>query len=60
MVIQLTIKADYKLKSKTLEEKTVTLSGYKAIVFQHEFDHLNGVLFTDKVVKDPGDVEPCF
>lgn len=25
------------------------LSGYAAIVFQHEFDHLNGVLFTDKI-----------
>ena len=49
----------YDYKTKTLEEKTVTLSGYKSIVFQHEFDHLNGVLFTDKVTNNPGDAEPC-
>ena len=29
-----------------------TLEGYKAVVAQHEFDHLNGVLFIDKV--EPG------
>ena len=50
----------YDYKAKTIEEKTVTLTGYKSIVFQHEFDHLNGILFTDKVTKNPGDAEPCF
>ena len=29
-----------------------TLEGYKAVVAQHEFDHLDGVLFIDKV--EPG------
>lgn len=28
------------------------LSNLKAIVFQHEFDHLNGIIFTSKVTKD--------
>lgn len=28
---------------------TVDASGFEAIVFQHEFDHLEGVLFTDKI-----------
>lgn len=29
----------------------ITLNGYIAIVFQHEYDHLDGVLFTDKLYK---------
>ena len=28
------------------------LKGYVSIVFQHEFDHLNGILFVDKINKD--------
>lgn len=32
-----------------LEKKTFKLEGYAAIVFQHEYDHLDGVLFTDKI-----------
>ena len=50
----------YDKDSNTLEKKTMTLSGYKAIVFQHEYDHLDGVLFTDKMTNNPGDAEPCF
>ncbi|MEF3695324.1 MAG: peptide deformylase [Candidatus Cloacimonadota bacterium] len=30
-------------------EHTEELSGFEAVVFQHEYDHLNGVLFTDHV-----------
>jgi peptide deformylase len=35
----------------TLKIKTVklTLFGYPAIVFQHEYDHLDGILFVDKL-----------
>ena len=30
------------------------LKGYLAVVFQHEYDHLNGILFVDKINKtDP-------
>ena len=36
------------------EERRITLQGYHAIIFQHEFDHLNGVLFTDKVTENVG------
>lgn len=32
------------------------IEGYTAIIFQHELDHLNGVLFIDK--KEPGDLMP--
>ncbi len=34
------------------EKFKLRLSGFQAIVFQHEFDHLNGILFTDKITKD--------
>ena len=30
------------------EEVTIDASGFKARAFQHEIDHLNGILFTDK------------
>jgi len=33
----------------TGKEQIVTLTGLKAQVFQHETDHLNGLLFVDKV-----------
>ena len=37
-----------------ISEKEVTLSleGYPAIVAQHEYDHLNGLLFYDRINKD--------
>lgn len=28
------------------------LKGYPAVVFQHEYDHLNGILFVDRINKD--------
>ena len=31
-------------------DRTINLIGQRAVVFQHEFDHFNGVLFTDKRV----------
>lgn len=34
---------------QNLEEKEETLVGFQAIVVQHEFDHLQGILFTDRV-----------
>jgi peptide deformylase len=37
---------DYNLQHEV--PVTMTLSGYIAICFQHELDHLNGVLFTSK------------
>ncbi|NLK12898.1 MAG: peptide deformylase [Candidatus Phytoplasma sp.] len=38
----------------------LTLSGYPAIVFQHEFDHLDGVLFTDKLYETLDNAEPLY
>lgn len=34
------------------------VSGYVGVVLQHEIDHLNGVLFTDRVVESLEGVEP--
>lgn len=33
---------------KTLQTRKDTVSGYSAIIFQHECDHLEGILYTDK------------
>lgn len=38
--------------TKKVEEKTLRLRGYLAIVFQHEYDHLQGILFTDRINKN--------
>jgi len=37
-----------------LINKTKELSGFEAIVFQHELDHLNGILFVDRVFEEGG------
>lgn len=31
------------------KKKTKTASGMEAVVIQHEFDHLNGIVFLDRV-----------
>ncbi|MDR1697410.1 MAG: peptide deformylase, partial [Erysipelotrichaceae bacterium] len=36
----------------TSTEVKLELNGYPAIVFQHEYDHLNGVLFYDRINKN--------
>ena len=36
-------------KNRSVEKKTDTLSGLAARIFQHEYDHIEGVLFTDKL-----------
>jgi peptide deformylase len=41
------------LSTGNIEKKTMgRLEGYIAIVFQHEYDHLAGVLFTDLIEKE--------
>jgi peptide deformylase len=42
-----TVKLDY--YNENFEPVSETLSGFKAIVVQHEFDHLEGKLFTDRI-----------
>ena len=38
-------------KGKLVKVK-LRLHGYPAVVFSHEYDHLNGVLFVDHINKD--------
>jgi len=40
------IKYDTYDKSNVVE----TISGFTAVIFQHEIDHLNGILYTDRIV----------
>ncbi|MFW6272442.1 MAG: peptide deformylase [bacterium] len=46
------------LKTGQGEYKEMKLSGYPAIVFQHEYDHLLGILFIDKIEESIPDVSP--
>lgn len=41
-----------KFKDLTGQEQRMRLKGFPAIAFQHELDHLNGVLFYDRINKD--------
>ena len=37
-----------------LVDKKKTMNGFEAIVFQHELDHLDGILFIDHIKRDGG------
>ena len=44
----------YDFETRQVEKKRIKLKGYLAVVFQHEYDHLNGILFVDRANKlDP-------
>lgn len=47
-----------------LENKPVLVTerfeGYPAIVFQHEYNHLQGKLYCDDLVLEPTNMAPCF
>lgn len=42
------------IKGKKLIKVQKTLVGFEAIVFQHEMDHLDGVLFVDRIKESGG------
>jgi len=48
----------YNHETEELKLGTLKLSGYVSIVFQHEIDHLNGVLFVEKLFEDIEGAEP--
>ena len=48
----------YDLVSKSFKYKELTLTGLPAIVFQHEFDHLEGVLYIDKLSLELPNAKP--
>ncbi len=39
----------FDFETETAKPIELTLEGYPAIVFQHEFDHINGIMFTSKL-----------
>lgn len=41
----------YDIESDTVTPETISLKNYLAVVFQHEYDHLFGVLFFDHIDK---------
>ena len=45
-------------ETEELTKQTIKLKGYVGIVVQHEIDHLNGILFVDKLIDDLEDAEP--
>lgn len=43
---------DVEFYDQHFNHKKLTLRGFEAIIFQHEFHHLNGILFTDLLTKE--------
>lgn len=50
----------YDFINKKIKFQTLELKGYPAIVFQHEYDHLDGILFVDKLYKHIDKAFPLF
>lgn len=46
----------YNFETRQVEKKRIRLKGYLAVVFQHEYDHLNGILFVDRA----NNIDPKF
>lgn len=42
----------YQLIDEKLEKVKIKLKGYLAVVFQHEYDHLDGILFPERIDKE--------
>lgn len=38
-------------RDERFQERTDTIGGFTAVIFQHETDHLNGILYTDRMVR---------
>ncbi|TNF08632.1 MAG: peptide deformylase [Bacillota bacterium] len=50
----------YDIESGELIPIELTLSGYVGIVFQHEYDHLNGILYVSKLFPELPNAIPAF
>lgn len=56
---KITVKAhNYNIEKDLLEPIELKLKDYISVVFQHELDHLNGILFVDKLVENLDGVSP--
>jgi peptide deformylase len=43
------LKIEYSYTDLNGERKLKTAEGFEAVVIQHEYDHLNGIVFTDRI-----------
>lgn len=50
----------YDIEHDTLTPVELKLDGYVGIVFQHEFDHLNGILYVSKLFPELPHARPAF
>lgn len=51
----LKIEAEWQeIRNKKLETRSKTLEGFEAILWQHEYDHLLGILFVDHIKEEGG------
>ncbi|PKK93813.1 MAG: peptide deformylase [Tenericutes bacterium HGW-Tenericutes-6] len=50
----------YDVKTDQLIPITLRLEGYVGIVFQHEYDHLNGIMYTTKLFAELPNAKPAF
>lgn len=50
----------YDQEHDRLSSVSFTVSGYIAIVFQHEYDHLNGILYVSKLFDHLPNAKPAF
>lgn len=58
---QVTFEAlSYDIASGELIPVELNLEGYVGIVFQHEYDHINGIMFTTKLFSALPNAEPAF
>ncbi len=48
----------YNTETEELTLGSLKVSGYVSVVLQHEIDHLNGILFVDKLFENLEDAEP--
>lgn len=50
----------YDVESNAFKLKRGALTGYPATVFQHEYDHLDGIMFTTKLYPEIPGAKPLF
>ena len=50
----------YDVTQNQFVKKNGTLKGYPATVFQHEYDHLDGIMYTTKLFIDLPNAKPLF
>lgn len=51
---------NYDIQNDTLTPVELHLEGYVGIVFQHEYDHINGIMFTTKLFPSLINARPAF